>query len=292
MRDYREAKVMAQTLRDALAAKNLPLSHSESLEIISRILGQPDWNTLSAKIQEERNGVAPPHKDANGLGMSADDRSRRLAEQALPRTAITITPEQFDRFVGYYQLEPGVLFKLYREGGRFFSQITGQQPVEIYPEREDKFFATVVAAQLSFVTNSQDRVTDLILHQNGYERPWKRLETKAAERQLMTLETRIRDNLADSRTEKALRRLIDGIISGHPHYDEIGSEQAEAVREQLDELRPLIGDKGKITAMKFIGVQDNGDDTYHVEHERRLFRWTIGLNSAGKTIRSWVTSGG
>ena len=50
MRDYRDAKAMAQTLRQALKDKSVALSHSESLELIARVLGVADWNTLSARI--------------------------------------------------------------------------------------------------------------------------------------------------------------------------------------------------------------------------------------------------
>jgi len=54
MRDYRNAKAMAQTLREDLAEKSVNLSHSESLELVSRILGFRDWNVLAAKIEAER----------------------------------------------------------------------------------------------------------------------------------------------------------------------------------------------------------------------------------------------
>jgi hypothetical protein len=50
MRDYRNAKVMAQTLRDDLSEKSLTLSHSESLELVARMFGLRDWNVLAAKI--------------------------------------------------------------------------------------------------------------------------------------------------------------------------------------------------------------------------------------------------
>ena len=50
MRDFRDAKAMAQTLRDALKAKSVTLTNSESLELIAKILGFHDWNVLSAKI--------------------------------------------------------------------------------------------------------------------------------------------------------------------------------------------------------------------------------------------------
>ena len=50
MRDYRDAKAMAQTLRQVLKEKSVSLTHSESLELIAKVLGLADWNTLSARI--------------------------------------------------------------------------------------------------------------------------------------------------------------------------------------------------------------------------------------------------
>ena len=39
MRDFRDAKAMAQTLREALKSKSVTLTHSESLELIARSFG-------------------------------------------------------------------------------------------------------------------------------------------------------------------------------------------------------------------------------------------------------------
>jgi ATP-dependent Lon protease len=53
MRDFRDAKAMAQTLRDALKAKSIHITHGEALELVAKILGFHDWNVLSAKIKSE-----------------------------------------------------------------------------------------------------------------------------------------------------------------------------------------------------------------------------------------------
>jgi ATP-dependent Lon protease len=45
MRDFRDAKAMAQTLRESLDHKAINISHSESLELVSKMLGIADWNT-------------------------------------------------------------------------------------------------------------------------------------------------------------------------------------------------------------------------------------------------------
>ena len=54
MRDFRDAKAMARTLREALAAKGVKTSNSEALELVAKILGQRDWNTLAAAINTAR----------------------------------------------------------------------------------------------------------------------------------------------------------------------------------------------------------------------------------------------
>src|SRR5216684_54983 len=54
MRDFRDAKTMAQTLRESLTTKAINISHSESLELVSKMLGVSDWNTLSALLQANR----------------------------------------------------------------------------------------------------------------------------------------------------------------------------------------------------------------------------------------------
>ena len=57
MRDFRDAKAMARTLRAALAAKGLKITISQSLELIAKAFGVADWNTLAAAIRAE--GTAP-----------------------------------------------------------------------------------------------------------------------------------------------------------------------------------------------------------------------------------------
>jgi hypothetical protein len=61
MRDFRDAKSMAHTLRAALATKGHNVTNSESLELIAQAFGVADWNTLSAAIREE---AASPQDNA------------------------------------------------------------------------------------------------------------------------------------------------------------------------------------------------------------------------------------
>lgn len=50
MRDFRDAKAMARSLRNALNARAIQTTHSESLELIAKAFGCETWNILSARI--------------------------------------------------------------------------------------------------------------------------------------------------------------------------------------------------------------------------------------------------
>ena len=71
MRDFRDAKAMAHTLREALKAKSVSLTHSESLELVAKALGFPDWNFLAAKIQHSQPASAPSEAPVPDAGSAA-----------------------------------------------------------------------------------------------------------------------------------------------------------------------------------------------------------------------------
>ena len=59
MRDFRDAKVMARALREALKAKAVEATHAEALELIAKAFGYDNWNILSARIE----AAEPPSRD-------------------------------------------------------------------------------------------------------------------------------------------------------------------------------------------------------------------------------------
>ena len=67
MRDFRDAKAMARDLRQALAAKGLKISVSEAFELVAKLLGQRDWNTLAAAIQAAAKAAAAPTASKTAL---------------------------------------------------------------------------------------------------------------------------------------------------------------------------------------------------------------------------------
>jgi hypothetical protein len=67
MRDFRDAKAMAHSLRDALKAKAVETTHSECLELIVKAFGYENWNILSAKVEAAQPG-APDGRALSAAG--------------------------------------------------------------------------------------------------------------------------------------------------------------------------------------------------------------------------------
>jgi len=85
MRDFRDAKTMAQTLRTALAAMGFKITVGQSLELIARAFGVPDWNTLAAAIRPAATAVPektpqppPAAEDAKTTGAPPNLLSTQL----------------------------------------------------------------------------------------------------------------------------------------------------------------------------------------------------------------------
>jgi hypothetical protein len=70
MRDFRDAKAMAHSLRDALKAKAVETTHSECLELIAKVFGFENWNILSAKVEAAQSS-ALDKRNVNAAGKAA-----------------------------------------------------------------------------------------------------------------------------------------------------------------------------------------------------------------------------
>lgn len=190
-------------------------------------------------------------------------RARQLAEQTRPQHQVPFNPTDFDKFVGYYELAPMAFFHVFRHGDQYFAQLTGQAPVREYPESATKFFATVVAAQISFVTDARGRVTGLVLHQNGYLRAARRVSRQTAARAEAQLQRRIQHNVPAPGTAAAVRaQILSFEHTGHALYARMTPGLAAAARAQAGNAGPLFRSLGALQSLHHYKVLGNGADDY------------------------------
>ena len=105
------------------------------------------------------------------------ERVPRTGDAPPPRKEfkeITVDPAIYDAYVGEYELAPGFVLAVTREGNRLMTQATGQGKVEIFPYSETEFFLKVTDAQITFVKSPAGSVDQIVLHQNGRDVPAKR----------------------------------------------------------------------------------------------------------------------
>jgi tetratricopeptide (TPR) repeat protein len=94
----------------------------------------------------------------------------------LEKPPVTVDASVFDAYVGEYELGPGFVLRVFREGDKFMTQATGQEKVEIVPESETTFAARAFPAKLTFVKDSEGRVTAVRLNQGGREINGKKIK--------------------------------------------------------------------------------------------------------------------
>ena len=98
--------------------------------------------------------------------------AKRVADELgiQERVEISIAPEKLIDYVGEYQLAPGLVVTVETRNDQLFVVLTGQSAIPVFPMAEDHFFYKVVDAEISFLRDDQDKVSTLVLHQNGEHR--------------------------------------------------------------------------------------------------------------------------
>lgn len=111
----------------------------------------------------------------SGHTMPAARIGAAAIEKSSGRHAVHLAKATLQQYVGRYQLTPNAILTITLDENQLTAQLTGQPTFPIYPSARDKFFLTVVDAQLSFSRDAQGRVIALVLHQSGTNQPAKRI---------------------------------------------------------------------------------------------------------------------
>ena len=80
-----------------------------------------------------------------------------------------------DGYPGTYQLAPGLTIEVTREGDRLFSQRTGREREELFPEANGIFFRKGVEGRRLFRRASDGKVDALIDRRNNEDVIWKKI---------------------------------------------------------------------------------------------------------------------
>jgi len=150
--------------------------------------GIEGFNTFLAYYPDDKLTVAVL---ANINGNTPDQIAAKLATLAHGGVVQTTSERKetplpiatLSKYVGTYELAPGVNMMIRLAGDHLTTQLPGQAQLPIFAESETKFFLKVVDAQVEFFTDANGTVTHAVMYQNGRERKVPRTSATVAETQ-------------------------------------------------------------------------------------------------------------
>jgi CubicO group peptidase (beta-lactamase class C family) len=122
-------------------------------------------------IKNYRKSVELNPNNQGGIGALkklGDDVSDLVKE-------VEISNAVLESYIGKYELAPGFILEITREGNQLKTQATGQSIVDIFPKSENEFYLKVVNAQLVFNKNNAGNIDSVTLFQGGREMIGKRI---------------------------------------------------------------------------------------------------------------------
>ena len=160
------------------ASNRKVIQHGGGIEGFNTFLAYYPDSKVTVAVLGNQNGQAPGQIAAK-LGELAHGGTVQTNAE---RKAIALPVPTLSKYVGTYELGPGVNMMIRLVGDHLTTQLTGQQQFPIFAESETKFFLKVVDAQLEFFKDASGAVTHAVMYQNGRERKVPRTSATVAER--------------------------------------------------------------------------------------------------------------
>lgn len=103
------------------------------------------------------------------IELNPENKSAIDGLKVLEQPPVKVDKRILESYVGDYELRPGFVMKVFLEEDRLFTQATGQNKFEVFPESESTFSPREFKAKLTFVKDAEGKITGMKLNQNGRE---------------------------------------------------------------------------------------------------------------------------
>jgi DNA-binding transcriptional MerR regulator len=188
-----------------------------------------------------------------------------------------------DRYVGYYLRNRALgVCTILRKDTRLFLELFGQATVELEPTGEAEFSIRAFDRVLCFDPIEHGVAETMVIWQRGVRFQSVRINAETALVIKQALNERIRNQNPMPGSEKAIGRIIEGVMTDSLNYDQMSPEFAQILRAQLPYWRIIGQYLGATLSVEFLRVSDQGWDVYSVQHEHDAHRYRIALGDDGK----------
>jgi CubicO group peptidase (beta-lactamase class C family) len=147
------------------------VQHGGGIDGFNTYLAYYPDNKLTVAVLANINGETPG-QIATKLADLAFGGTVLLTSE---RKEIAVPVATLSKYVGAYEVAPGVNMQMRLDGDHLTTQLPGQQAFPVFAESETKFFLKVVDAQVEFFMDASGAVTHAVMYQNGRERKVARL---------------------------------------------------------------------------------------------------------------------
>ncbi|MGH8291501.1 MAG: MerR family transcriptional regulator [Steroidobacteraceae bacterium] len=185
------------------------------------------------------------------------------------------------RYAGFYRAGDWNVITIRCESKRLLMDRPIPPALELRPTSECDFEAVGPDLHVTFDAATDGPVTGLRVRMKGGDMAAPRIDAAMAEQVKSRLAERIKEGKALPGSESAVRRLVESVVNGQPHYEEMHPALAYAARWQLPSMRAKLALLGAIQSITFQGVGSAGWDVYDVQHEHGHSRFRIMLRSDG-----------
>ncbi len=142
------------------------VQHGGGIDGFNTYLAYYPDTKVTVAVLANINGNAPAQMAAKLADVAHGVAVTLTAE----RKEITLPVATLSKYVGTYEVAPGINMMMRLVGDHLTTQLTGQPQIQVYAESETKFFLKAVEAQLEFFTDASGAVTHAVMYQNGRER--------------------------------------------------------------------------------------------------------------------------
>ena len=237
---------------------------------------------ITLAVSHERKPFAPV-LNQNGRDISAI-RTAELSWQG-----IAVDAGRLDSYVGAYQLGPGRVLTVIRDGEQLHVQETGRTKFEIVARGVDAF-ADGHDNLVIFLRGGEAKVNQVLLHEPvsgarlaprvSADRA-KRIEEEFA-RRIAAAPDRFRDQTPLPGSKEAILRGIDDLQRGAPNYERMSAPLAAKIRRQASELQAMFKAFGAVESIFFRGVGPGGYDIYGVKFAGGVAEFRLLQGADGK----------
>jgi hypothetical protein len=130
-------------------------------ELLGRTLPDPRWSLSTEQFKAEIEQLA---KQTGNYQYEAERASHSSLNRWLEerknsaRKEVRIDPKIFDNYIGRYEIDPGEVAIISREGDKLFIQVPGESKTELFAQSDTSFFLKIRDIQLTVVKDDRGQV--------------------------------------------------------------------------------------------------------------------------------------